>query len=130
MTDAKLVVIYPHPKGFEAFEKADASEHLPLVVDRLGAKPEIVSKNPRLSERICPLYRITEVYFPSIQVLEYFPTSSGGIETTDHAAKISTGGGPLFLIAQEESFGSAHTAGPHAKRSALCIAVSRYGIFW
>jgi hypothetical protein len=51
-----------------------------------------------------PFYRIAEVYFPSMQALEECAASVGGKETLAHAAKISSGGPPIILVAEEETF--------------------------
>jgi len=51
-----------------------------------------------------PFHRIAEVYFPSMEALEACLNSPGGQETAGHAVEISTGGAPVFLIAEVESF--------------------------
>jgi hypothetical protein len=51
-----------------------------------------------------PFYRIAEVYFPSMQALEECSASDGGKETLAHDVKISSGGPPIFLVAEEETF--------------------------
>jgi hypothetical protein len=51
-----------------------------------------------------PFYRIAEIYFPSMEGPEKCAASPGGQEALDHAAKISTGGTPVIMIAEEETF--------------------------
>ena len=51
-----------------------------------------------------PFYRIAEVYFPSLQALQACAQSAGGQETVAHAVKISSGGAPVFLVAEEQTF--------------------------
>ena len=105
MADVKLVVIYPRPKDVEAFERVYRNEHVPLAVAKLGGKTKIVAtKVVGSPEGIPPFYRIAEVYFPSMKDLEACAASDGGREALAHAVKISTGGPPIFLIAEEESF--------------------------
>jgi hypothetical protein len=57
-----------------------------------------------------PFYRIAEVYFPSMQTLEECAASDGGKEALAHAVKISSGGTPIFLVAEEETFTFTQTA--------------------
>jgi uncharacterized protein (TIGR02118 family) len=111
MADVKLVVIYPRPKDVEAFEKVYTNEHVPLAVAKLGGKTKIVATKVLGSPQgVPPFYRIAEVYFPSMQVLEACAASDGGKEALAHAVKISSGGAPVFLVAEEETFTFTHTA--------------------
>jgi len=105
MADVKLVVVYPRPKDVDVFEKIYQEEHAPLAVARLGGKTKIVATNVLGSPQgTPPFYRIAEVYFPSMQTLEACAASDGGKEALAHAVKISTGGTPIFLVAEEETF--------------------------
>ena len=111
MADVKLVVIYPRPQDVEAFERVYANEHVPLAVAKLGGKTKIVATKVLGSPQGVPLfYRIVEVYFPSMQGLEACASSEGGKEALAHAVKISTGGAPIFLVAEEETFTFTQTA--------------------
>jgi hypothetical protein len=49
-------------------------------------------------------YRVAEVHFPSLKVLEECAASAGGKETLANAVKISSGGPPVIMIALEDSF--------------------------
>ncbi len=105
MGDVKLVVIYPQPKDIDAFEKVYQDEHVPMAVTKLGGKSKIVATKILGSPQgTPPFYRIAEVYFPSMQALEDCAASHGGKETLAHAVKISSGGAPVFLVAEEETF--------------------------
>src|SRR6266436_5897223 len=105
MANLKLVVIYPQPKDIDAFEKVYQNEHVPLAVAKLGGKTKIVATKILGSPQgTPPFYRIAEVYFPSMQALEECAASDGGKETLAHAVKISSGGAPVFLVAEEETF--------------------------
>jgi uncharacterized protein (TIGR02118 family) len=105
MADVKLVVIYPHPKDVDAFEKIYQTEHVPLAVAKLGGKSKMVATKVLGSPQgTPPFYRIAEVYFPSMQALEACAASEGGKEALAHAVKISSGGTPIFLVAEEETF--------------------------
>lgn len=112
MANVKLVVIYPQPKDIDAFEKVYQNEHVPLAVAKLGGKTKIVATKILGSPQGTPLfYRIAEVYFPSMQALEECAASDGGKEALTHAVKISSGGTPIFLVAEEEAFTFTSTAG-------------------
>ena len=105
MANLKLVVIYPQPKDIDAFENVYQNEHVPLAVAKLGGKSKIVATKILGSPQgTPPFYRIAEVYFPSMQALEECAASDGGTETLAHAVKISSGGAPVFLVAEEETF--------------------------
>jgi uncharacterized protein (TIGR02118 family) len=105
MADVKLVVIYPQPKNVDVFEKIYQEEHVPLAVAKLGGKTKIVATKILASPQgTAPFYRVAEVYFPSMQALEACAASDGGNEALAHAVKISSGGPPIFLVAEEETF--------------------------
>lgn len=105
MAGAKLVVIYPRPTDIEAFEKVYKEEHVPMAVAKLGGKTKIVATKVLGSPQgTPPFHRIAEVHFPSMQALEACAASAGGKETLGHATAISTGGPPVFLVAEEETF--------------------------
>jgi uncharacterized protein (TIGR02118 family) len=105
MSEAKLVVIYPRPTNIEAFEKLYLEEHVPLAVAKLTGKTKIVATKVLSSPQgAAPFYRIAEVYFPSMQALEACAASEGGKQTLANAVSISSGGTPIFLIAEEQTF--------------------------
>jgi uncharacterized protein (TIGR02118 family) len=105
MSEAKLVVIYPRPTNIEAFEKIYLEEHVPLAVAKLTGKTKIVATKVLSSPQgAAPFYRIAEVYFPSMQALEACAASEGGKQTLANAVSISSGGTPIFLIAEEQTF--------------------------
>jgi len=97
--------MYPRPKDVDAFEKIYQTEHVPLAVAKLGGKSKIVATKVLGSPQGTPPFcRIAEVYFPSMQALEACAVSEGGKEALEHAVKISSGGTPIFLVAEEETF--------------------------
>jgi uncharacterized protein (TIGR02118 family) len=105
MAGVKLVVIYPLPTDMEAFEKVYLMEHVPMAVEKLIGKTKIVATKIAASPQgTPPFYRIVEVHFPSKSALEACAATPGAQQTLAHAAKISTGGTPVFLIAEEETF--------------------------
>ena len=101
----KLIVAYPQPKNVEAFEAVYQNEHVPLAVANLAGKTKIVStKILQSPQGTPPLYRIAEVHFPSMEALQQCAESVGGKETLAHAVRISSGGPPVIMIAEEDSF--------------------------
>lgn len=62
------------------------------------------NQDTRLPQGTPPFYRIAELHFPSMQALEACAASEGGKEVLAHAVKISSGGPPIFLVAEEETF--------------------------
>lgn len=105
MAGVKMIVMYPRPKDIEAFEKVYQSEHVPMAVKNLAGKTKFVATKVNASPQgTPPFYRIAEVHFPSMALLQACAASEGGKETLQHAAKISSGGPPVIMIAEEESF--------------------------
>jgi uncharacterized protein (TIGR02118 family) len=105
MATAKLIVAYPQPKDVEAFEKVYREEHVPMAIENLAGKTKIVAtrvlKSPQGQPRF---HRIAEVHFPSMEALERCAESAGGQATLANAVKISSGGPPVIMIAEEDTF--------------------------
>jgi uncharacterized protein (TIGR02118 family) len=105
MSETKLVLSYPRPKDIESFENIYLTEHVPMAVEKLSGKTKIVAtKIVGSPQGVPPFYRIVEIHFPSQSALEACAATLGSQETLAHAAKISTGGTPLILIAEGETF--------------------------
>ncbi|MFZ0496642.1 MAG: EthD family reductase [Methylocella sp.] len=106
MAGVKLVVIYPRPKDIAVFEKLYQEEHVPMAVDKLAGKTKFVATKVLATPDGTPppFYRIAEVHFPSLEALQACAQSAGGKETVAHAVKISSGGAPIFLVAEEQTF--------------------------
>jgi uncharacterized protein (TIGR02118 family) len=101
----KLMVIYPRPKDVEAFETAYSRDHVPMAVEKLGGKTKIVaSKVADSPQGEPPFHRIAEIHFPTIEALQACAASDGGKQTIANAVAISSGGAPIFLVAEEETF--------------------------
>jgi uncharacterized protein (TIGR02118 family) len=131
MAGVKFVVMYPRPQNidtfehlyqdeevpigdglsseyagtFEAFEKLYQEEHVPMILDKLVGKTRFVATGVVGTSNGTrpPFYRIAEVYFPSLEALQACAQSAGGRETVANAVKISSGGTPLFLVAEERT---------------------------
>lgn len=105
MAAVKFIVIYPRPTDIEAFEKVYQEEHVPMAVEKLAGKTKFVAtKIVGSPQGTPPFYRIAEIHFPSMQDLQTCADSEVAKETLGHAVKISTGGAPIFLVAEEETF--------------------------
>ena len=106
MAGVKLVVIYPRPKDIEVFEKLYQEEHVPMAVDKLAGKTKFIATKVVATPDGTPppFYRIAEVHFPSLEALQACAQSDGGKETVAHAVKISSGGAPILLVAEEQTY--------------------------
>ena len=105
MSGAKLIVAYPQPVDIAAFEKLYLEEHVPLAIAKLQGKTKIVATKILASPQGEPaFYRVAEVHFPSMKVLEACAASAGGMGTLANAVRISSGGAPTIMIADEGSF--------------------------
>ena len=105
MSGAKIVVLYPHPKDKAVFEKAYVEQHIPMAVAKLDGKTKMVASKIMggADGSKAPFYRIAEIHFPSLKALQDCLASPGGQETAAEAIAISSGGAPIFMIAEENS---------------------------
>ncbi|HEU5237134.1 MAG TPA: EthD family reductase [Pyrinomonadaceae bacterium] len=105
MAGAKLIVIYPRPTDIDAFDKVYSKEHVPMAVEKLSGKTRIVATKVIGSPQgLPPFHVIAEVHFPTIEALQSCAASDGGKETLAHAVSISSGGSPIFLVAEEQVY--------------------------
>lgn len=105
MAAIKFVVIYPRPANIDAFEKLYQEEHVPMAVKNVSGKTKIVASKVIASPQgTPPFYRIAELHFPSMEALQASAATEGTQKTLAHAVSISSGGPPIFLIAEEETF--------------------------
>ena len=80
---------------------------LAMAIANLAGKTKIVATKPLQSPLGKPPFcRIVEVHFPSMEALQRCAESTGGKETLAHAVKISSGGPPVIMIAEEDTFTS------------------------
>lgn len=100
------MVMYPVPSDLETFERRYAQEHVPMAVEKLAGKTRFVASLvlSNADKSAAGFHRIAEVYFPSLEDLQICLSSPGGRETAAHAVEISSGGAPLFMISEVESF--------------------------
>jgi uncharacterized protein (TIGR02118 family) len=101
----KIVVLYPPPKDVAEFERAYVQDHSPMVSPKSfpGIRKFVASRVVGAPGGGSPAYhRIAELHFPSMDVLGDAAASKGAQDAVAHAVSISTGGAPVFLIADEE----------------------------
>lgn len=106
MPAAKLIVMYPSPKDLDAFELAYTNEHIPMagpIFQRAGATKAVLSKVTGSSTGLPSFHRIAEIHFPSLAALQACAESKDGQDALAHAQKISNGGPPVIMIAEEET---------------------------
>jgi len=100
----KLIVLYPPAKDQAAFDARYEREHLPMGAENLAGATRLVSSRIIGSPSGAPAFvRITEVSFPSKEVLQATAKSAGGKKTIANAVEISSGGAPVFLVAEENA---------------------------
>ncbi len=101
--NAQLLVMYPTPKDPKAFDRAYREEHLPFAGPRLKSATAIATKRvatpPGESSKF---HTVSVVTFPSLEALQSTAASVNGKEALAHAASISTGGPPLFLVVTDD----------------------------
>lgn len=106
MPGAKIIVLYPTPRDLSAFERAYTQDHAPMVTSQTfqGITKFVASKVAGTPDGSpAPFYRIAELHFPSMQALQSAAASSSAQKAVAHAVSISTGGAPVFLVAEEET---------------------------
>ncbi|HWP45353.1 MAG TPA: EthD family reductase [Blastocatellia bacterium] len=105
MAQTKLIVIYPYPTDVKAFEKAYIDEHVPMAKEKIKGVTKFVATRVigTPDGQTPPFYRIAELHFPSVEALKQSAAAAGAQEALAHAVSISTGGRPIFLVAEEET---------------------------
>lgn len=106
MPGAKVIVLYPAPRDVNAFERAYTQDHAPMVTPQTfkGMTKFVASKVVGTPDgKAAPFYRIAELHFPSMEVLQAAAASSPAQHAVAHAVSISSGGSPIFLVAEEET---------------------------
>jgi uncharacterized protein (TIGR02118 family) len=104
MPGAKILVLYPQPTRMDEFERAYSEEHIPMaapIFKECGATKAVLSKAVGAPAGTPQFHRIAEIHFPSAEALHRCAAGRGQ-EALDHARKISNGGPPVVLIAEEE----------------------------
>ncbi len=106
MAGAKIVVLYPAPRDVSAFERAYVDDHAPMVTPQnfKGLTRFVASKIVATPDGSAPpFHRIAELYFPSMAALEAAAGSASAQMAVAHAVSISSGGKPVFMVAEVEA---------------------------
>jgi uncharacterized protein (TIGR02118 family) len=106
MAGAKIVVLYPAPRDPVAFEQAYQNDHAPMVTPTTfpGLTRFVATRIGGTADgRPAPFARVAELHFPSLQALQAAAGTEPAKKAVAHAISISSGGAPLFLIAEEET---------------------------
>jgi uncharacterized protein (TIGR02118 family) len=106
MPGAKLIVIYPTPKDVSRFERDYTQDHAPMVNAQAfpGLKKFVASRVVGTPDgSAAPFHRVAELHFGSMEALQAAAASPGAQKAVAHAVSISSGGKPVFLVAEEES---------------------------
>jgi uncharacterized protein (TIGR02118 family) len=88
----------------DEFERLYTKEHAPMVTPETfkGMTKFVATKvtgTPDGSKP--PYYRVAELHFPSLAALQAAASSPSGQRAVAHAVSISSGGKPVFLVAEE-----------------------------
>src|SRR3974390_3332052 len=97
----QLLVIYTPPKASAEFERAYSEQHLPYAGPRLmaGGAAGVTTKRVLGSPSGAPAsHWISFIDFPTPEVAKACAQSRGGQEALQHAASISSGGQPQYLL--------------------------------
>lgn len=106
MAGAKIVVLYPAPRDSAAFEQAYREEHTPMVTPATfpGMTKFVATRITGTADgKAAPFARVAELHFPSLQALQAAAASEPAKRAVANAIAISSGGPPLFLIAEERT---------------------------
>ena len=106
MAGAKIVVLYPAPLDVSAFERAYMHDHAPMVTPQnfKAMTKFVASKIVGTPDGSAPpFHRIAELHFPSLAALQTAAGSASAQQAVAHAVSISSGGKPVFLVAEEET---------------------------
>jgi uncharacterized protein (TIGR02118 family) len=106
MPGAKVIVLYPSPPDVNTFERAYTQGHVPMVTAQnfKGTQRFIASRVVGTADGTSPpFYRLAELHFPSMEALQAAAGCASAQKVVAHAISISTGGKPVFLVAEEET---------------------------
>ena len=105
MTPIKAIALFPHPQDTKVFEEVYYEEHVPMIIKNVKGMTRLVMSTLFDSpEKLGPYYRMVEFHFSSREALCECLSAENTRRTVEHAISISTGGRPVFLIAEMEEF--------------------------
>lgn len=104
MSEIKLMVLYPFPTDVEQFDK-DYREHISLFHQKMNipadSHPYTVTKIHSSPRNQALYYQIFTLPFPSKEALQQAMKSPEMQEIASDAARISSGGAPVILVASD-----------------------------
>jgi len=106
MAEVKIVVLYPAPRDVSAFENLYTRDHAPMVTPQnfKGLTKFVASKIVGTPDGSAPpFHRVAELYFPSLAALQAAAGSASAQKAVPHAVAISSGGTPVFMVAEVET---------------------------
>ena len=102
MAGPKIMVMYPRPTDVAVFERAYLDEHMPLAQAKItGFTRVVMTRVIGMPGDDPPFHLIVEIHFDSMDALQRTLASPGMQATAAHATSISSGGSPVFLVAEE-----------------------------
>jgi uncharacterized protein (TIGR02118 family) len=105
MAAAKIIVLYPTPRDAAAFEHAYTAEHAPMVTPQTfpGLTKFVATRITATPDgSAAPFARMAELHFSSMASLQTAAATPLAQKAVAHAVSISSGGPPIFLVAEEE----------------------------
>lgn len=106
MAGAKIVVLYPQPADVAEFERAYTQDHVPMVdAGKMSGLTRFVATKlvGTPTGETPPFYRMAELHFASMRALQECAQTEYTQRAVQHAISISTGGTPVFMVAEEET---------------------------
>jgi uncharacterized protein (TIGR02118 family) len=106
MSGAKVIVLYPSPRDVDEFERVYTQDQVPMDTAQnfKGIQKFVASRVVGTADGTAlTYYRLAELHFPSMEALQAAAASTSAQQVVGHAISISTGGKPLFLVAEEET---------------------------
>jgi len=97
--DFQMIVAYPPPRTL-GFDKVYQQEHVRWPIANLHGRPNSRNRRFAIPQSDPPVYCIAEVYFPRWKASSSAPNRPEQ-GNSGHAAKISSGGPPVIMIAEE-----------------------------
>lgn len=106
MSDAKLIVLYPHPTDINKFNR-DYEEHLKLLHEKLqfpeNVRPYSITRFVETPLGKPIYYQMFTFKFHSIEAMQQGLSSPAMLALAEDANRISTGGVPIFMVGIEGS---------------------------
>jgi uncharacterized protein (TIGR02118 family) len=106
MPGARVIVLYPSPRDVNAFERTYTQDHVPMVTAQNFKRIQkfVASRVVGTADGTAPpFYRLAELHCPSMEALQAAAGSASAQKVVADAVSISSGGKPLFLVAEEET---------------------------